>query len=220
MLAGTQLDFAYNTLDSTFDEGDFSPVDMSKGNYDVNELMQEQIRRPTSPKIKKYEEPVMVPKHTSPIPNLPQGLPKVPAIQTQYQSTPITPKSNVPSAPQKQSMMYDAQSFNKQFEQEQQINAYLKQLQTQAVVQQQPQQQIQSQGYFDKLFSKKKEFFKLLQWVLIIVLAISIHHFIEYYVKHYININDFTFERELFVRALYPFCILFILWNLRVFAKP
>lgn len=214
MLAGTQLDFAYNTLDSTFDEGDFSPVDMSKGNYDVNELMQEQVRRPAAPKIKKYEEPVMVqksPQHQI-ISNLPQGLPKVPVIQTQYQA----PKSSVP---QKQSTMYDAQSFNKQFEQEQQLNAYMKQLQTQAVVQQ-PQHQIQSQGYFDKLFSKKKEFFKLLQWVLIIVLAISIHHFIEYYVKHYININDFTFERELFVRALYPFCILFILWNLRVFAKP
>jgi hypothetical protein len=75
------------------------------------------------------------------------------------------------------------------------------------------------QGYFDKLFSKKKEFIKLLQWVLIVLLAIAIHNFVKYYMYQYLASNDFTFERELVIRALYPIGIFFILWNLRIFGK-
>ena len=74
-------------------------------------------------------------------------------------------------------------------------------------------------SYFDKLFSKKKELGKILQFTLIIVLGLSIHYLIDHYLINYINNNDMSFERQLFLRILYPIGILFILWNLKVFIK-
>lgn len=74
-------------------------------------------------------------------------------------------------------------------------------------------------GYIDRLFSKKKDMLKVFQLALIIVLAMSIHFVIDHYLRNYIKNNDFTFERELIIRLLYPFALLFILWNLKVFVK-
>lgn len=76
-----------------------------------------------------------------------------------------------------------------------------------------------NQSYFDKLFSKKKELWKALQVTFIILLAISIHFVIDHYLKVYINNTDLSFERELFIRLLYPIAIIFILWNLKTFVK-
>lgn len=74
-------------------------------------------------------------------------------------------------------------------------------------------------SYLDKLFSKKKELLKLLQFSLIILLALSVHAIIDYYLKEYISNNDFTNERLILIRLLYPISIIFILWNLKVFVK-
>jgi len=74
-------------------------------------------------------------------------------------------------------------------------------------------------SYFEKLCNKKKDLGKLIQFTLIIVLGLSIHYLIDYYLTNYISNNDFSFERKLILRLLYPFTILFILWNLKVFVK-
>jgi hypothetical protein len=81
------------------------------------------------------------------------------------------------------------------------------------------QQKTENQSYFDKLFSKRKELWKALQITFIILLAISIHFVIDHYLKVYINNTDLSFERELFIRLLYPIAIIFILWNLKTFVK-
>jgi hypothetical protein len=74
-------------------------------------------------------------------------------------------------------------------------------------------------GYIDRLFSKKKDMLKVFQLALIIVLAMSIHFVIDHYLRNYIKNNDFTFEREMLIRLLYPFALLFILWNMKAFVK-
>lgn len=77
----------------------------------------------------------------------------------------------------------------------------------------------QQSGYLDKLFSKKKDMLKIVNLSLIIVLAMSIHFIIDYYMKNYLKMNDLTFERELILRLLYPVSIVFILWNMKAFLK-
>jgi hypothetical protein len=74
-------------------------------------------------------------------------------------------------------------------------------------------------GYLDKLFSKKKDMLRILQLALIIVLAMSIHFIIDFYMKFYIKNNDLSFERELLLRMLYPVGLIFILWNMKAFLK-
>jgi hypothetical protein len=104
---------------------------------------------------------------------------------------------------------YDANAFNARYEQEQRIVNQIPKKR-----EEQPQQ-----SYVDKLFSKKRELVKLLQFVFIIVLALSLHSLIEYYLKDYINNNDFSPWRQFFIRLLYPLAALFILWNFKVFVK-
>ena len=77
----------------------------------------------------------------------------------------------------------------------------------------------QQTSYLDKMFAKKKEVLKLIQFSLIIVLAMSIHFIIDYYIKFYIKNNDPTFERELIIRLIYPISVVFILWNLKTFIR-
>ena len=72
-------------------------------------------------------------------------------------------------------------------------------------------------GYFDKLFGKKRDFFKFIQLALIIVLGLSIHFIIKFYLQTYLNQSDLSVERQLVLRLLYPLGILFILWNMKAF---
>lgn len=74
-------------------------------------------------------------------------------------------------------------------------------------------------GYFDKLFGKKKELYKVLQLSLIITLGLSLHFMIDHYLAKYLSENEMSFERQLLLRALYPAAVLFVVWNLRVFVK-
>ena len=94
---------------------------------------------------------------------------------------------------------------------------------------QQPQPQPQPQrivdmeyekpSYFDKLFSKKRELWKALQIALIIILALSLHVLIDYYMKMYFSNNALSFERDLLIRLLYPIGIIFLLWNSKAFIR-
>lgn len=74
-------------------------------------------------------------------------------------------------------------------------------------------------GYLDRLFSKKKDLLKVIQLALVIVLALSIHFIIDYYLRNYIKNNDLSFERELIIRLLYPFALIFVLWHMKAFVK-
>jgi hypothetical protein len=125
------------------------------------------------------------------------------------------PKAVVQStkiAPQQQ--IYDSQSINSQYDQEQKLMTILNQIK-----QQKNTTSTESQSYIDKLYSKRKELWKAVQVSFMIILALSIHFIIDHYLKLYINNTDLSFERELFIRLLYPIAIIFILWNLKTFIK-
>jgi ABC-type bacteriocin/lantibiotic exporter with double-glycine peptidase domain len=108
--------------------------------------------------------------------------------------------------------------LNKQFEQDQKIAVLVAELKKKKA-QQQQQQDPEQPSYFDKLFSKKKELYKILQLSLIITLGISLHFVIDHYLTQYLTDHEMSFERQLILRLLYPAAVLFILWNLRVFVK-
>lgn len=74
-------------------------------------------------------------------------------------------------------------------------------------------------SYIDKLFSKKKELIKLLQFSLIVILALSVHGIVDLYLKDFIENNDFSDSRVFIIRLLYPLFVLFLLWNLKIFIK-
>jgi hypothetical protein len=116
--------------------------------------------------------------------------------------------------PQQTQQIYDSQSINSQYDQEQKLMNILNQIK-----QQKNTQQTESQSYIDKLYSKRKELWKAIQISFIIILALSLHFIIDHYLKLYITNTDLSFERELFIRLLYPISILFILWNLKTFVK-
>lgn len=217
-----QLDFAYNTLDAENDQldfGTFAPLndrEAGKSAYDMNSIL---MSRENEVKKKNNSPPVIATQpRQSPLESLiPKGIPT--GIPKHHEASPPPKKTST------QTYGYDVESFNRQFEEQQMANAYMRQVQMQQQqVYQGPSPPLTPQaepGYFEKLFSKKKEFFKLIQWVLIVVLAVSVHFFIDHYIKNYLSTNDLSTEREFFLRALYPTAVLFLLWNLRVFSsKP
>jgi hypothetical protein len=142
-------------------------------------------------------------------------------MQEQRQSQPIADKNmQSPQYGQQQyGQQYDANIMNKQYEQEQRIARAINELKKRKEESATSPQYSAQPSYFDKLFGKKKELGKLLQAALIIVLGLSIYYLLDHYVKDYIAEHDLSFERQLFIRLLYPLSILFILWNLRVFVK-
>ena len=128
---------------------------------------------------------------------------------------PVTQKAKQPTIyPQQQ--MYDASTINKQYEQEQKLMNILTEIKKQKGQATVPESQ---QSYIEKLFAKKKDIIKILQLSLIIVLALSIHMIIKHYLKDYLSNSDLSFERDMFVRLLYPLAIVFLLWNFKTFVK-
>ncbi len=194
MLEGTDLSSAYqqSLVGSSFASNAF---DNSYANF-MGEEQEE-------------EKPVLKSKQLQ----IPEKQSSQPERKPAPQSQQYNPQYNTPQYDQQ----YDANSFNKQYEQEQRlvraINEYKKKKEETVP------QQYNQPSYFDKLFGKKKEIGKLLQAALIIVLGLSIYYLLDHYLKDYIENHDLSFERQLFIRLLYPLSILFILWNLRVFVK-
>lgn len=245
MLGGTYLSNAYSIYDSpenindlSFQSGlDYSPFVM--GDIDKNDpkdvMKNSQIMKQSS----ENEKQVFTPNENK-LNNEQNNTQNVKPVQVQKQVQ-LTPNSS------QQQANYSNDMFNKSFEQQQalsQAQAYIKQLQHQLAQQQIVQQQIvQEQSnqqnmkyisnktdtqkqeekedtYFEKIFSKKKEFLKILQWVSIILLSMSLYYFIDHYLQYYLSLHDLTFNKELLLRACVPLLILFIVWNLRVFSKP
>jgi hypothetical protein len=128
----------------------------------------------------------------------------------------VVQSTKTPTMPQQQ--IYDAKTINDQYGQEQKLMTILNEIKKQQKTNNGSQQQ-ESQSYIDKLYSKRKDLWKALQISFIILFAISLHFVIDHYLKLYINNTDLSFERELFIRLLYPIAILFLLWNLKTFIK-
>lgn len=109
------------------------------------------------------------------------------------------------------------QTVNMQYDQEQKLMNILTEIKKQQ--KNTASAAVENQSYVDKLYARRKELWKALQISFIVLLAISIHFVIDHYLKLYINNTDLSFERELFIRMLYPLAIVFILWNLKTFVK-
>lgn len=117
--------------------------------------------------------------------------------------------------------------INKQFESDQKIATLMAELKRRKAASQTAQPyassssvaETESPSYFDKLFGKKKEMYKILQLSLMITLGLSVHFLIDHYLQKYLAEHDMSFERQLILRLMYPVAVLFIVWNLRVFVK-
>jgi hypothetical protein len=197
---GTELDSAYAPFNS--DTVVLSPFLQDASNHNVSMNMNHAQR-----------ESHEIMHKSTPIVNLSQG----PTSQTQpqFQSPVISADPIIPQNSNHQ-MNASQQQYGPPTTQEAKIAILVNELKKQQRLTANMQQQ---STYLDKLFAKKKDLLKIIQFSLIIVLAMSIHFIIDYYLKFYLKNNDFTFERELIIRLVYPVSIIFILWNLKTFLK-
>lgn len=193
---GTELDSAYAPFNS--DNAVVSPFlqDVSNHNVAMNQRSSEITHKST------------------PIANLSQG----PVTQTQPQyNVPIQSASTaVEQIIAQQSQTPVQQPYSPPVSQEAKIALLVNELKKQQKLTANMQQQ---SSYLDKLFAKKKDVLKIIQFSLIIVLAMSIHFIIDHYLRYYIKNNDLTFERELILRLIYPLSIIFIIWNFKTFLR-
>lgn len=72
---------------------------------------------------------------------------------------------------------------------------------------------------YEKYLSKKKDVFKLLIWSLTILLAMSTHSVVSDLIRNYLNARDFSRDREVAIRTIYPLFVLACLWTLKVFNR-
>ena len=70
-------------------------------------------------------------------------------------------------------------------------------------------------SYWDQLWSNKKDVGKLLILSLTVTVALAIHSFGKFYVKHLISTKDLTFSQETLLHAAYPLLLLFVVWNFK-----
>ena len=197
---GTELDSAYAPFNS--DNMVVSPFlqDVSNNNTSLNFTQGNQ--RSSSEIVHK----------STPIANLSQG----PVTQTQPQFNAPIQSSSVAVDQIIAQQQQTQQPYSTPTTQEAKIALLVNELKKQQKLTANMQQQ---SSYLDKLFAKKKDVLKIVQFSLIIVLAMSIHFIIDHYLKYYIKNNDLTFERELIIRLIYPLSIIFIIWNFKTFLK-
>lgn len=72
---------------------------------------------------------------------------------------------------------------------------------------------------YDRYVSKKKDVMKLLNIALTVLLAISLHFVLSDLIKSFLHNNDFTNNKETFIKFMYPTSVLLILWSFKVFNK-
>jgi hypothetical protein len=153
-----------------------------------------------------------------------------PSINTRITNPIQSPTNNVgnmqqmaQSLPQQQqgALAYDPSTVFKQLEAERQMQymmqqklAHQKHMQSQ---QQQMQWQAQKQdGYISRLLGKKRDVLKMIIFAMMILLAISIHTFVDYWMKDFATAYQLSYKQELGLRAAYPILVVFILWNLKL----
>lgn len=76
-----------------------------------------------------------------------------------------------------------------------------------------------SEPLFDRFISKKKDVMKLFNIALTVLLAISLHFVLSDLIKSYLQNNDFTYNKEILIKFMYPFSVLMVLWSFKVFNK-
>lgn len=128
-------------------------------------------------------------------------------------STPIS------SLPQTSSHVYDSSELHKAMQHEQQLQ---KISQIQRIAQKMNKEKetfkaSEDDSYLDKLWSKKRDITKLLVFTCIVLIALSLHSFIEFYMKHLFQTSIFSFKQQAMVKAAYPVTVLILLWNMKAF---
>ena len=76
-----------------------------------------------------------------------------------------------------------------------------------------------SEPLYDRFISKKKDVMKLFNIALTVLLAISLHFVLSDLIKLYLQNNDFTYNKEILIKFMYPLSVLMILWSFKVFNK-
>lgn len=72
-------------------------------------------------------------------------------------------------------------------------------------------------GYLEALWQRRRAVAKLVMLSLVVLLAMSLHKTLWYYLKDYIHSNAMTELQELALRMAYPVGIFVILWNIKAF---
>ncbi|QOI90250.1 hypothetical protein QKU58_gp081 [Pyramimonas orientalis virus] len=101
----------------------------------------------------------------------------------------------------------------------QQNDSMIKELQQELEKQRTLNAKKESEPLYDRFVSKKKDVMKLLNIALTVLFAISLHFVFSDLIKDYITNNDFTSNKETFIKCMYPACVLMVLWSLKVFNK-
>jgi hypothetical protein len=73
------------------------------------------------------------------------------------------------------------------------------------------------ESYMDRLWNKKRDVTKFIMFAFVILLAVSAHALIEFYIKYTFSVNVLTFKQQLMIRAAYPFLVVLLLWNIKTF---
>lgn len=100
---------------------------------------------------------------------------------------------------------------------ERKINELQQQLKTQTELNMKMNQDVHT--IYDRFASKKKDVMKLLSFSFTILLAISLHFVISDLIKNYLINNDFSANKEQFIRISYPLLVFGLMWSLKVFNK-
>lgn len=149
-------------------------------------------------------------------------------------STPInkpvntTPEQNISSSPPPINAssptppsiaVYDEPSFPLLTEQQSNNEYLIQQIQAELEKDKQNKASNNTNSIFDRFASKKKDVFKLMNISLSVLLAISLHYVMGDLIKVYLRSNDFTYNKEVLIKSIYPASVLLILWSLKVFNK-
>lgn len=153
-------------------------------------------------------------------PVLAQQATTLPTTSTASPSLTSTPSPQA-AAHQQQPTATDPDEFHKHVEHKQRVMMQAAAYASAAAAQsQQAQQQQQttrgSPSYFDQLWAKRRELMRMVQISMVIVLALSLHHVAKHALKRTAVLQQWSADRELFARAMYPLAIAFVLWNLRL----
>lgn len=118
---------------------------------------------------------------------------------------------------QQQQYVYNASQYYNQYNAENSMAARYAAAQQQAAAAQ-PYRSMENTdpSYFDKLFSKKRDVLKVIMFAMMILLAISFHTFVDFWLKDFVTAYELTYKQELGVRFLYPVLVVIVLWNLKI----
>jgi hypothetical protein len=71
-------------------------------------------------------------------------------------------------------------------------------------------------SYVEQLWSNKRDVSKLILMSMLVVVALSIHYVVKFYIKQVIAARSLTSGQELMLRASYPLIMIFLVWNFKV----